>query len=749
MFFINQQKNNYGDTMNEEAIKEIEKLSRLLNDETIGKIYGERYSELEKIEAERDKLERRVKYLEEQLKSPENYALKAEGSLLAEEARRNNLVSKINGFEINNGQLEIRKNEITKQILDNQALIDENKNRVADLQLELDELMENMPVGDIELITEYQTAKLNMKASIKEIEDMITSLQETNVSLNNELNSVKLSQINSNNEKERYEKLLLNFDYGKTRRNIDFKRVNADKQTVLKLKASIEALNSREEYLSFDFDNLNKILEDYKNGTLNKDNAREYLTELKYQLEGTFEDETALKNDKRVEQLDKEKEEINVEIESLKRKLANDENYRKQGLAIENGYIRTEKPKLKAKIETNKLEINSLEETVLLNQLYIRDYDNQKEILRKEINDIQTEIRMETDDEKSNQLIALSNAKRAEYRKLDQEQQKYILGKEEALKEQEVLKQTQIELENSLRKMNKTYGENRLILNSEQIAIDKDKKAKDEKRLRELKERLVSIDKEQEELSTFISERIDKILNNLENEFVTQDVITTGEENKTITQTINPIQAPPTVTTESTLGQDKVVESKPKADEYSNNGQKNNILGDTFKPQPKDYQEYNPVDRAFDGQRLPNSTVIPNTERFSRPNYGENVFDILRENLDNALNEYNRKNNLSTTTSESSDDSQDLGKEQDKEEPKKSQSFIRKRHYNFDEGFDDEHEHEAEEGLPVEEATNSDNIKNKPSLRQRFSNWCHKRADEKAAKKALKEEEKRSKGGRR
>jgi len=749
MFFINQQKNNYGDTMNEEAIKEIEKLSRLLNDETIGKIYGERYSELEKIEAERDKLERRVKYLEEQLKSPENYALKAEGSLLAEEARRNNLVSKINGFEINNGQLEIRKNEITKQILDNQALIDENKNRVADLQLELDELMENMPVGDIELITEYQTAKLNMKASIKEIEDMITSLQETNVSLNNELNSVKLSQINSNNEKERYEKLLLNFDYGKTRRNIDFKRVNADKQTVLKLKASIEALNSREEYLSFDFDNLNKILEDYKNGTLNKDNAREYLTELKYQLEGTFEDETALKNDKRVEQLDKEKEEINVEIESLKRKLANDENYRKQGLAIENGYIRTEKPKLKAKIETNKLEINSLEETVLLNQLYIRDYDNQKEILRKEINDIQTEIRMETDDEKSNQLIALSNAKRAEYRKLDQEQQKYILGKEEALKEQEVLKQTQIELENSLRKMNKTYGENRLILNSEQIAIDKDKKAKDEKRLRELKEKLVSIDKEQEELSTFISERIDKILNNLENEFVTQDVITTGEENKTITQTINPIQAPPTVTTESTLGQDKVVESKPKADEYSNNGQKNNILGDTFKPQPKDYQEYNPVDRAFDGQRLPNSTVIPNTERFSRPNYGENVFDILRENLDNALNEYNRKNNLSTTTSESSDDSQDLGKEQDKEEPKKSQSFIRKRHYNFDEGFDDEHEHEAEEGLPVEEATNSDNIKNKPSLRQRFSNWCHKRADEKAAKKALKEEEKRSKGGRR
>jgi len=735
--------------MNGETIKEIEELSRLLNDETIGKIYGERYSELEKIEAERDKLERRVKYLEEQLKSPENYALKAEGSLLAEEARRNNLVSKINGFEINNGQLEIRKNEITKQILDNQALIDENKNRVADLQLELDELMENMPVGDIELITEYQTAKLNMKASIKEIEDMITSLQETNVSLNNELNSVKLSQINSNNEKERYEKLLLNFDYGKTRRNIDFKRVNADKQTVLKLKASIEALNSREEYLSFDFDNLNKILEDYKNGTLNKDNAREYLTELKYQLEGTFEDETALKNDKRVEQLDKEKEEINVEIESLKRKLANDENYRKQGLAIENGYIRTEKPKLKAKIETNKLEINSLEETVLLNQLYIRDYDNQKEILRKEINDIQTEIRMETDDEKSNQLIALSNAKRAEYRKLDQEQQKYILGKEEALKEQEVLKQTQIELENSLRKMNKTYGENRLILNSEQIAIDKDKKAKDEKRLRELKERLVSIDKEQEELSTFISERIDKILNNLENEFVTQDVITTGEENKTITQTINPIQAPPTVTTESTLGQDKVVESKPKADEYSNNGQKNNILGDTFKPQPKDYQEYNPVDRAFDGQRLPNSTVIPNTERFSRPNYGENVFDILRENLDNALNEYNRKNNLSTTTSESSDDSQDLGKEQDKEEPKKSQSFIRKRHYNFDEGFDDEHEHEAEEGLPVEEATNSDNIKNKPSLRQRFSNWCHKRADEKAAKKALKEEEKRSKGGRR
>jgi len=735
--------------MNGETIKEIEELSRLLNDETIGKIYGERYSELEKIEAERDKLERRVKYLEEQLKSPENYALKAEGSLLAEEARRNNLVSKINGFEINNGQLEIRKNEITKQILDNQTLIDENKNRVADLQLELDELMENMPVGDIELITEYQTAKLNMKASIKEIEDMITSLQETNVSLNNELNSVKLSQINSNNEKERYEKLLLNFDYGKTRRNIDFKRVNADKQTVLKLKASIEALNSREEYLSFDFDNLNKILEDYKNGTLNKDNAREYLTELKYQLEGTFEDETALKNDKRVEQLDKEKEEINVEIESLKRKLANDENYRKQGLAIENGYIRTEKPKLKAKIETNKLEINSLEETVLLNQLYIRDYDNQKEILRKEINDIQTEIRMETDDEKSNQLIALSNAKRAEYRKLDQEQQKYILGKEEALKEQEVLKQTQIELENSLRKMNKTYGENRLILNSEQIAIDKDKKAKDEKRLRELKERLVSIDKEQEELSTFISERIDKILNNLENEFVTQDVITTGEENKTITQTINPIQAPPTVTTESTLGQDKVVESKPKADEYSNNGQKNNILGDTFKPQPKDYQEYNPVDRAFDGQRLPNSTVIPNTERFSRPNYGENVFDILRENLDNALNEYNRKNNLSTTTSESSDDSQDLGKEQDKEEPKKSQSFIRKRHYNFDEGFDDEHEHEAEEGLPVEEATNSDNIKNKPSLRQRFSNWCHKRADEKAAKKALKEEEKRSKGGRR
>ena len=318
----------------EEILSQLTEISKRLDSEVDSFNIDARVEKIQANDAQADSNDIRIKYLTEQLANDNNYIdttpIQYYNMQLAqanEELRAAQTAVDNNNDEINKIQSvidttvaaietgKVRSGELADKNVALKLAIRraKNNNRSADVALFEATIAENE-----RQISEIAEAEKKYEAAIEEKRQKISSLSNLTESLEEEVNQAKLKVESVSTLRE-----------ASKNGRIDVARKEADRALLEALKASSAALKQESSNLGYDFAReLNVIIADYRDSKIDDAELRTRLTGLKGSLPADFLAEDKNVRDAELASNRAAQEELELQVETLERRLSSDDNYR-------------------------------------------------------------------------------------------------------------------------------------------------------------------------------------------------------------------------------------------------------------------------------------------------------------------------------------------------------------------------------------------------------------------------------------
>lgn len=318
----------------EEILSQLTEISKRLDSEVDSFDIDARVEKIQANDAQADSNDIRIKYLTEQLANDNNYIdttpiqyynmqlAQANEELRAAQTAVDNNNDEINKIQsvidttvaaIENGKVrssELADKNIALKLAIRRA---KNNNRSADVALFEATIAENE-----RQISEIAEAEKKYEATIEEKRQRISSLSNLTESLEEEVNQAKLKVESVSTLRE-----------ASKNGRIDVARKETDRALLEALKASSAALKQESSNLGYDFAReLNVIIADYRDSKIDDSELRTRLTGLKGSLPADFLAEDKNVRDAELASNRAAQEELELQVETLERKLSSDDNYR-------------------------------------------------------------------------------------------------------------------------------------------------------------------------------------------------------------------------------------------------------------------------------------------------------------------------------------------------------------------------------------------------------------------------------------
>lgn len=318
----------------EEILSQLTEISKRLDSEVDSFDIDARVEKIQANDAQADSNDIRIKYLTEQLANDNNYIdttpIQYYNMQLAqanEELRAAQTAVDNNNDEINKIQSvidttvaaietgKVRSGELADKNVALKLAIRraKNNNRSADVALFEATIAENE-----RQISEIAEAEKKYEATIEEKRQRISSLSNLTESLEEEVNQAKIKVESVSTLRE-----------ASKNGRIDVARKETDRALLEALKASSAALKQESSNLGYDFAReLNVIIADYRDSKIDDAELRTRLTGLKGSLPADFLAEDKNVRDAELASNRAAQEELELQVETLERRLSSDDNYR-------------------------------------------------------------------------------------------------------------------------------------------------------------------------------------------------------------------------------------------------------------------------------------------------------------------------------------------------------------------------------------------------------------------------------------
>lgn len=318
----------------EEILSQLTEISKRLDSEVDSFDIDARVEKIQAKDAQAESNDIRIKYLTEQLENDNNYLDTTPIQYYNMQLAQANEVLRNAQAAVDNNTNEI--NRVQSVIDTTVATIETGKARSkelsdknVELRLAIRRARNNGRTDDIALfeahiaeneqqIATISTEEKKFEASIEEQRQKISSLTSLTESLEEEVNQAKL----------RVESVSALREASKNGR-IDVARKEADRALLDALKASSAALKQESSDLGYDFArSLNLIIADYRDAKIDDAELRTRLSELKGNLPEDFLVEDKNVRDAELASNREAQAELELQVETLERRLSSDDNYR-------------------------------------------------------------------------------------------------------------------------------------------------------------------------------------------------------------------------------------------------------------------------------------------------------------------------------------------------------------------------------------------------------------------------------------
>lgn len=318
----------------EEILSQLTEISKRLYSEVDSFDIDARVEKIQAKDAQADSNDIRIKYLTEQLANDNNYIdttpiqyynmqlAQANEELRAAQAAVDNNNDEINKIQsvidiivaaIETGKVcssELADKNVALKLAIRRA---KNNNRSADVAL-----FEATIAKNERQISEIAKAEKKYEAAIEEKRQRISSLSNLTESLEEEVNQAKLKVESVSTLRE-----------ASKNGRIDVARKETDRALLEALKATSAALKQESSNLGYDFAReLNVIIADYRDSKIDDAELRTRLTGLKGSLPADFLAEDKNVRDAELASNRAAQEELELQVETLERRLSSDDNYR-------------------------------------------------------------------------------------------------------------------------------------------------------------------------------------------------------------------------------------------------------------------------------------------------------------------------------------------------------------------------------------------------------------------------------------